>query len=75
MNDLPVLTILIALPLVGALVTAFLPAATARLTGLGFAGATLVWAVVAALTLFAPASVCLGFVTPFTVRLKLRSID
>jgi NADH-quinone oxidoreductase subunit M len=50
MNDLPVLTILIALPLVGALVTAFLPAATARLVGLGFAGAALVWSVVAALT-------------------------
>lgn len=50
MNDLPVLTILIALPLVGALVTAFLPAATARLAGLGFAGATLVWAAVVALT-------------------------
>jgi NADH-quinone oxidoreductase subunit M len=50
MTDLPVLTILIALPLVGALVTAFLPAATARLAGLGFAGAALVWAVVVALT-------------------------
>lgn len=50
MNSLPVLTILIALPLVGALVTAFLPAATARLAGLGFAGAALVWAAVAALT-------------------------
>ena len=32
-------------------------------------------ALVAALILFAPASVCLGFVTPFAVRLKLRSID
>jgi NADH-quinone oxidoreductase subunit M len=50
MNDLPVLTILIALPLLGALVTAFLPGATARLVGLGFAGVTLAWSVVAALT-------------------------
>lgn len=50
MSDLPVLSILIALPLVGALVTPFLPAATARLAGLGFAGAALVWAVVAAFT-------------------------
>ena len=50
MTELPVLSILIALPLVGALVTPFLPAATARLAGLGFAGAALVWAVVAALT-------------------------
>jgi NADH-quinone oxidoreductase subunit M len=50
MTELPVLSILIALPLVGALVTAFLPAATARLAGIGFAGAALVWAVVAAFT-------------------------
>jgi NADH-quinone oxidoreductase subunit M len=50
MNGLPVLTILIALPLVGALVIPFLPAATARLAGIGFAGAALVWSVVAALT-------------------------
>lgn len=32
-------------------------------------------ALIAALLLFAPASLCLGFVTPFAVRLKLRSID
>ena len=50
MTDLPVLSILIALPLVGALVTAFLPAATARLAGLAFAGAALVWSVVVALS-------------------------
>ncbi|KRF37118.1 NADH-quinone oxidoreductase subunit M [Nocardioides sp. Soil805] len=50
MSDLPVLTILIALPLVGALVTAFLPGATARLVGVGVSGVALVWAVLAALT-------------------------
>ncbi len=32
-------------------------------------------AVVAALLLFAPASVCLGFVTPFAVRLKMTSLE
>jgi spermidine synthase len=32
-------------------------------------------AVMAALLLFAPASVCLGFVTPFAVRLKMTSVD
>ena len=42
------LTILILLPLVGALVTAFAPHAVARLVGLGFAGATLVAGIVAA---------------------------
>ena len=42
------LTILILLPLVGALVTAFSPAAVARLVGIGFAGATLLAGVVAA---------------------------
>lgn len=41
------LTILIALPLVGALVAAFAPgAAAARLVGLGVGGLTLLWAVV-----------------------------
>ncbi|HYH34792.1 MAG TPA: NADH-quinone oxidoreductase subunit M [Nocardioides sp.] len=50
MNDLPWLTVLIALPLLGALVTAFLPRGTAlpKLVGLGFAGATLVVAAVMA---------------------------
>jgi NADH-quinone oxidoreductase subunit M len=43
-----ILTILILLPLVGALVTAFSPAALARLVGIGFAGATLLAGVVAA---------------------------
>ncbi|MCF6379988.1 NADH-quinone oxidoreductase subunit M [Nocardioides KLBMP 9356] len=43
-----ILTILILLPLVGAVVTAFSPHAVARLVGLGFSGATLVAAVVAA---------------------------
>ena len=43
-----ILTILILLPLVGALVTAFSPAAVARLVGLGFAAATLLAGVVAA---------------------------
>jgi len=42
------LTILILLPLVGALVTAFVPGGLARLVGLGFAAATLVAGVVAA---------------------------
>ena len=50
MNDFPILSLLIALPLVGAVVTAFLPGATARLAGLGVAGLTLVLAAVAALT-------------------------
>ncbi len=50
MSDLPVLSVLIAIPLVGAIVTAFLPAAAARLAGLGFAGAALLWAAVAALS-------------------------
>ena len=43
-----ILTVLILLPLVGALVTAFVPAAVARLVGLGFAAATLVAGIVAA---------------------------
>ena len=42
------LTILILLPLVGAVVTAFVPGALARLVGLGFAAATLVAGVVTA---------------------------
>ena len=47
------LTILIALPLVGALIVAFVPGReTARLVGLGVAVATLVWAVVAVLLPF-----------------------
>jgi NADH:ubiquinone oxidoreductase subunit 5 (subunit L)/multisubunit Na+/H+ antiporter MnhA subunit len=37
-----ILTVLILLPLLGALVTAFVPSAVARLVGLGFAAATLV---------------------------------
>ncbi|PUA82656.1 NADH-quinone oxidoreductase subunit M [Nocardioides currus] len=48
MNDLPLLTILIAIPLVGAIASAFLPGATARLVGLGASGAALVWAAIAA---------------------------
>ena len=32
-------------------------------------------AVIAAVLLFAPASVCLGFVTPFAVRLKMTTIE
>jgi spermidine synthase len=32
-------------------------------------------AVIAALALFAPASVCLGFVTPFAIRLKMTTVD
>ncbi len=32
-------------------------------------------AVIASLLLFAPASVCLGFVTPFAVRLKMTTIE
>ena len=43
-----ILTVLILLPLVGALVTAFVPAAVARLVGLGFAAATLVAGIVVA---------------------------
>ena len=43
-----ILTILILLPLVGALVTAFVPAAVARLVGLGVAAATLADGIVAA---------------------------
>lgn len=43
-----ILTVLILLPLVGALVTAFVPDALARLVGLGFAAATLVAGIVAA---------------------------
>ena len=42
------LTVLILLPLVGALVTAVVPAAVARLVGLGFAAATLVTGIVVA---------------------------
>ncbi len=42
------LTVLILLPLVGAIVTAFVPGALARLVGLGFAGATLVAGIAAA---------------------------
>ncbi len=42
------LTVLILLPLVGALVTAFAPAALARTIGLGFAAATLLAGIVAA---------------------------
>ena len=41
-----ILTVLILLPLVGALVTAFVPTAVARLVGLGFAAATLVVGIV-----------------------------
>ena len=52
MSDLPVLSVLIAIPLVGAIVTAFLPAAMARLAGLGFAGAALLWAAIAALSTY-----------------------
>lgn len=52
MSDLPVLSVLIAIPLVGAIVTAFLPAATARLAGVGFAGAALLWAAIAALSAY-----------------------
>ena len=44
------LSVLIAIPLIGAVATAFLPAATARLIGLGVSGAALVWAVVVALS-------------------------
>ena len=43
-----ILTVLILLPLVGALVTAAVPAAVARLVGLGFAAATLVTGIVVA---------------------------
>ena len=50
MNELPILSILIALPLLGAVATAFLPGATARLVGIAVAGATLVLAAVTALT-------------------------
>jgi len=42
------------------------------------AGATMgleLKALIAALLLFAPASVCLGFVTPFAVRLKITSLQ
>ena len=42
------LTVLILLPLVGAVVTAFVPGASVRLVGLGFAAATLVAGIVAA---------------------------
>ncbi len=49
MIDLPVLSVLIAIPLVGAIATAFLPAAMARLAGLAFSGLALLWAAVAAL--------------------------
>lgn len=48
MNDFPILTLLIAVPLVGALVIALLPAAVSKVTGLGFALATLVVGVVIA---------------------------
>ena len=50
MNDVPWLTLLIALPLLGALVTAFLPRGSAlpKLAGLGFAVLTLVAAAVMA---------------------------
>jgi NADH-quinone oxidoreductase subunit M len=47
MNQLPALTILVLLPLVGALVTAFLPRTASRLVGLVAAGAALAWAVLA----------------------------
>jgi NADH-quinone oxidoreductase subunit M len=43
-----ILTILILLPLTGAVVTAFVPGALARVVGLGFAAATLVTGIVAA---------------------------
>ena len=43
-----ILTVLILLPLVGALVTAFVPGALARTVGLGFAAATLVAGIVTA---------------------------
>ncbi|KQV71464.1 hypothetical protein ASC64_05450 [Nocardioides sp. Root122] len=43
-----ILSVLILLPLVGALVTAFVPGGLARTVGLGFSGATLVAGVVAA---------------------------
>jgi NADH-quinone oxidoreductase subunit M len=42
MNDFPILTVLIALPLVGALAIALLPAAFSRLAALGISLATLV---------------------------------
>ncbi len=48
MNDFPILTVLIALPLVGALAVAFLPAALSKVAGLGFALATLVVGIVIA---------------------------
>ncbi len=41
MNDLPVLTLLLLLPLLGAVAVALLPASLAKPTGLGVAGATL----------------------------------
>lgn len=44
MSDLPILSILIALPLLGAVVAAFLPAATARLVGVVVSVATLAFA-------------------------------
>ena len=50
MSELPLLSILIAIPLVGAVVTALLPTRLARMAGLGFAAAALVWAAVAAVT-------------------------
>ena len=48
MNDFPILTVLIALPLVGALAVAFLPAALSKLTALGVSCATLVVGIVIA---------------------------
>ncbi len=50
MSDLPILSILIALPLLGAVVAAFLPAATARLVGVVVSVATLAFAATATVT-------------------------
>ncbi len=48
MSDLPVLSILIAIPLVGAALTAFLPRELARIAGLVASGLALLWAAVVA---------------------------
>jgi NADH-quinone oxidoreductase subunit M len=48
MNDFPILTVLIALPLAGALAIALLPAALSKVAGLGVALATLVLGIVVA---------------------------
>jgi len=48
MNDFPILSVLIALPLVGALAVALLPAAISKLTALGVSVATLVVGIVIA---------------------------